>query len=46
MEAAYSDVVTSSSKCIFPSFKASKINNSVMTFVTLAGGLLESASFS
>ncbi len=46
MDAAYSDVVTSSSSLIFPSARASKMRSIVITFVTLAGGLTESASFS
>ena len=46
IDAAYSDVCTSSSNAIFPSSSASKINSNVITFVTLAGARLVSASFS
>ena len=46
MEAAYSEVVTSSSRLIVPLFRASKISSMVMIFVTLAGGRAVSASFS
>ena len=46
MDAAYSEVDTSSSSAIFPSSSASKIKSIVMIFVTLAGARLVSASFS
>ena len=46
IDAAYSDVVTSSSRLIDPFARASKIRRSVITFVTLAGGRAVSASFS
>ena len=46
IDAAYSEVVTSVSGVIVPSASASKINSSVITFVTLAGGFFSSAFFS
>ena len=46
IDAAYSETVTSSSRLMLPSARASKIRSIVMTFVTLAGGRAVSASFS
>ena len=46
MDEAYSEVVTVSSRWIFPWEMASKISNSVITFVTLAGGSCSWAFFS
>jgi len=46
MDAAYSDVVTSSASLIWPLSSASNINSNVITFVTLAGGNFSSGFFS